>query len=157
MDFIMGLPPSALKKNTIWVIVYRFTKWAHFLPIRDTYGVEKLSQLHVKGIVHLYGIPLGIVSDKDQRFQACFWKVLQKAFGTKLNFSSSYHPETDGQAKRMNQILEDMLRACVLEFQRKWEEDLLLVEFSYNNIYQSTLKMVPFEALYERKCRMPLC
>jgi len=74
-----------------------------------------------------------------------------------LNFSSSYHPKTDGQTERVNQILEDMLRACVLEFQGKWEYDLPLVEFSYNNSYQSTIRMAPFEALYERKCRTPLC
>jgi len=82
---------------------------------------------------------------------------LQKAFGTKLNFSSSYHPETDGQTERVNQILEDMLRAYILDFQGKWEEYLPLVEFSYNNSYQSTIHMAPFEALYGRKCRTPLC
>jgi len=105
----------------------------------------------------LHRIHLDIVSDRDQRFQAPFWQALQKALGTKLNFSSSYHLETDGQTQRVNQILEDMLRACVLEFQGKWEEDLPLVEFSYNNSYQSTIKMAPFDALYGRKCRTPLC
>ena len=74
-----------------------------------------------------------------------------------MTFSSSCHHETDGHTKRVNQILENMLRACVLEFQGKWEDDLPLVEFSYNNSYQSTIRMAPFEALYERKCRTPLC
>lgn len=112
----MGLPLSASKKNAIWVIVDRLTKSAHFLPIKDTWGVERLAQLYVKEIVRLHGIPSDIVSDRDQRFKARFWQALQKAFGTKLNFSSSYHPETDGQTERVNQILEDMLRACALEF-----------------------------------------
>ena len=143
MDFVMGLPLSASKKNAIWVIVDRLTKSAYFLLIKDTWGVEKLAQLYVKEIVRLHGIPLDIVSDRDQRFQARFQQALQKAFGTKLNFSSFYHPETDGQMERVNQILEDMLRACVLEFQREWEDDLPLVEFSYNNSYQSTIRMGP--------------
>jgi len=119
--------------------------------------VEKLAQLYVKEIVQLHGIPLDVVSDRDQKFQAYFWQALQKAFGTKLNFSSSYHPETDRQTKRVNQILEDMLSACVLEFQGKWEDDLPLVEFSYNNSHQSTIRMAPCEALYGRKCRTLLC
>ena len=97
------------------------------------------------------------MSDRDQRFQARFWQALQNAFGTKLNFSNSYHPETDGQTERVNQILEDMLRACVLDFQGKCKDYLPLLEFSYNNSYQSTIKMGPFEALYGRKCRTPLC
>ena len=120
-------------------------------------GIERLAQLYVKEIVRLHGIPKDIVSDRDRRFQARFWQALQKAFGTKLNFSSSYHPEIDGQTKRVNQILEDMLRAYILHFQGKWEEYLPLVEFSYNNSYQSTIHMAPCEALYGRRCRTPLC
>jgi len=100
---------------------------------------------------------LNVVSDRDQRFQARFLQALQKAFGMKLNFNISCHPETDEQTERVNQILEDMLRACVLEFQGKWENDLPLMEFSYNNSYQSTIKMTPFEGLYEKKCKILLC
>jgi len=92
----MGLPLSVLKKDATWVIVDRLTKLAYFFLIRDTWGVEKLAQLHVKEIVRLHEIPPDLVSDRDQRFQARFWQVLQKAFATKLNFSSSYHPEIDG-------------------------------------------------------------
>ena len=131
----MGLPISASKKNAIWVIVDRLTNSTHFLPIHDTWGIERLAQLYVKEIGRLHGIPKDIVSDRDRRFQARFWQALRKAFGTKLNFSSSYHPETDGQTERVNQVLEDMLRACVLDFQGKWEEYLPLLEFSYNNSY----------------------
>jgi len=153
----MGLPFSASKKNTIWIIINQLTKSVYFLSIRDTWGAKKLAQLHVKEIVRLHEIPLDVILDRDQRFQTRFWQAHQKAFGTKLNFSSSYHPETDGQIDKVNQILEDMLRACVLEFQGKWEDILLPVEFSYNNGYQSTIKMPPFEALYGTKCRTTLC
>jgi len=83
-------------------------------------------------------------------------KIKKKTFGTKLNFSSSYHPETTGQTERVNQTLENMLRVCVLGFQRKQEDYLSLVNFLYDNIYQSTIKIVPFEAVYGRKCRTPL-
>jgi len=156
MDLVLNLPLFASKENAIWVIVDQLTKSAHFLPIKDTWGVERLAQLYVKEIVLRHRIPLDTISDRDQRFEAHFWQALQKAFGTKLNLSSSYHPETDGQTKRVNQIVEDMLRACVLEFRGKWEDDLPLLEFSYNNSYKSTIKMAPLEALYGRKCRTPL-
>ena len=142
MDFVMGLLLFASKKNAICVIVDRLTKSAHVLPFRDTQLVEKLAQLYVKEIFQFHGIPTDIVSDRDQRFQAhFFWQALQKAFGTKLNSSSSYHLETNVQTERKKQILEDVLRAPIWEFQGKWEDDLLLMEFSYNNTYQSTIKM----------------
>jgi len=99
MNFVMGLPLSASNKNAIWVIVDRFTKSAHVLPIKDTWGVERPTQLYVKETVRLQGIPLDIVSDSDQRFQALFWQALQKALGTKLNFSSSYHLKQMGKLK----------------------------------------------------------
>jgi len=157
MDFVMGLPLTASRRNAIWVIVDRLTKTAHFIAIHDTWEIDKLANIYVKEVVKLHGVPKDIISDRDPRFQARFWKALQKAFGTKLQFSSSYHPETDGQTERVNQIVEDMLRACVLDFQGKWEEYLPLAEFSYNNSYQATIKMAPFEALYGRRCRTPLC
>lgn len=119
--------------------------------------MDGLAQIFVKEVVQLYGVPRDIILNRDLSFQACFWKVLQKAFGTKLKFSSSYHLETNGQIERVNQIIEDMLRACVLDCQGKWVDYLPLAEFSYNNSYQATIKMAPFEALYSRKCRTPLC
>ena len=96
MDFIMGLCISASKKNVIWVIMDRLTKYAHFIPIHDTWGAQKLAQLYVEEIVRLHGMPKDIVSNKDQRFRGQFRQDLQKAFGAKLNFSSSYNLETDG-------------------------------------------------------------
>jgi len=102
-------------------------------------------------------VPETIVSDRDPRFQSRFWINLAKALGTKLHLSTAAHPQTDGQSERTIQILEDMLRACTLDFGGNWEKYLSLVEFAYNNSYQSTIGMPPFEALYGRKCRSPIC
>jgi hypothetical protein len=106
--------------------------------------------------VRLHGIPKTIVSDRGALFVARFWEQLQESLGTHAIRSSAYHPQTDGQTKRVNQILEDMLRACVLHYGKNWDKCLSLAEFSYNNNYQSSLKMAPFEALYGRRCRTPL-
>jgi transposase InsO family protein len=107
-------------------------------------------------IVHLHGIPKTIISDRGAQFVARFWEQLQDALGTKLIRGSAYHPQTDGQTERVNQILEDMLRACVLQYDKNWDKCLSLAEFSYNNSYQTSLKMAPFEALYCCQCRTPL-
>jgi len=119
MDFVMGLPITASRKNAIWVIVDRLTKSAPFVPIHDSWAVDRLTQLYVKEIVRLHGVPRDIISDGDFLFQACFWKALQKSFGTKLQFSSAYRPKTDGQTERVNQIVEDMPRACDSRFSRQ--------------------------------------
>jgi len=108
-------------------------------------------------VVRLYGVPVSIVSDRDTRFLSQFWRSLQESLGTRLNFSIAYHPQTNGQSERTIQILEDMLRACMLDLQGSWEDQLHLAEFAYNNSYQASIKMAPFEALYGRKCRSPLC
>jgi hypothetical protein len=97
-----------------------------------------------------------IVSDRGAQFIARFWEQLQESLGTKLVRSSAYHPQTDGQTERVNQILEDMLRACAIDYDKNWDNYLSSVEFAYNNIYQSSLKMAPFEALYGRRCQTPL-
>jgi transposase InsO family protein len=115
-----------------------------------------LATLYIENIVRLHGVPSRIVSDRGTQFTSRFWKSLHKAMGTKLDFSSAYHPQTDGQTERVNQILEDLLRACVLTYGKDWEQSLPYAEFSYNNGYQTSLGMSPFEALYGRKCRTPL-
>ena len=107
--------------------------------------------MYVQEIVRLHGIPLNIVSDRDPRFTSRFWKALQQAFGTQLRFSTAYHPQTDGQTERTIQTLEDMLRACVMEQGKGWDKYLPLVEFAYNNSYHSSIKIAPYEALYDRK------
>jgi hypothetical protein len=103
-------------------------------------------------------VPKKIVSDRGSVFTSAFWGNLHATLGSQLDFSTAYHPETGGQTERTNQILEDMLRACALDFGGSWDEHLPLPEFSYNNnSYQSSLKAVPFEVLYRRKCRSPIC
>ncbi|CAJ2668539.1 unnamed protein product [Trifolium pratense] len=119
--------------------------------------VPKLAEIYVEQIVRLHGIPTSIISDRDPRFTSRFWESLQEALGTKLRLSSAYHPQTDGQSERTIQSLEDLLRACVLEQNVNWDSCLPLVEFTYNNSYHSSIGMAPFEALYGRRCRTPLC
>lgn len=157
MDFVTGLPRTSAGYDAIWVIVDRLTKVAAFIPVKKTFSLERLAKLYVREIVANYGVLLSIVSDRDPRFVSRFWKSLHNALGTKLNFSTAYHPQSDGQSERVIQILEDMLRASVLDFNEKWEEALPLVKFAYNNSYQSSIKMAPYEALYGRRCRSPIC
>ncbi|KAD7478106.1 hypothetical protein E3N88_01242 [Mikania micrantha] len=157
MDFITKLPLTAKRHDTIWVIVDRLTKSAHFLPIRETYTSEKLSELFVKEIITRHGVPVSIVSDRDTRFVSRFWKRFHESMGTRLNISTAYHPQTDGQSERTIQTLEDMLRACIIDFGGSWDDHLPLVEFSYNNSYHASIGMPPYEALYGRRCRTPVC
>jgi len=111
----------------------------------------------VKEIIRLLGKPPSIVSDRDLRFTSRFWQTLQAALGTQLRMSSTYHPQTDGQSKRTIQSLEDLLRTCVLDHLGTWSDMLPLVEFTYNNSYHSSIGMTPYEALYGKRCRTPLC
>nr|GEV45052.1 putative reverse transcriptase domain-containing protein [Tanacetum cinerariifolium] len=129
MDFITKLSKTTNGYDTIWVIVDRLTKSAHFLPMRENDPIEKLMKLYMKEIVTRHGVPVSIIFDRDGRFTSLFWKALHKALGTRLDMSTAYHPETDSQSERTIQTLEDMLCACA----------------------------APFEALYGRKCRSPVC
>ncbi|GJY41679.1 reverse transcriptase domain-containing protein [Tanacetum coccineum] len=156
MDLVTKLPRSSSGYDAIWVIVDRLTKSAHFLPIREDYKTEKLARIYINEIVARHGVPVSIISDRDGRFASHLWQALQKALGTKLHMSTAYHPETDGQSERTIQTLEDMLRACVMDFGGSWDTHLPLVEFSYNNSYHTSVKCAPFEALYGRKCRSPV-
>jgi hypothetical protein len=156
MDFVTGLPLTRKRHDTIWVVVDRLSKSAHFLPIRTNYSVSMLSEIFTKEIIRLHGTPVEIVSDRDPRFTSRFWKGFQSAWETKLKFSTAFHPQTDGQSERTIQTLEDMLRACSLDWPGSWDEYLCLVEFAYNNSWQASIGMAPFEALYGRKCRTPI-
>ncbi|GKD03017.1 putative reverse transcriptase domain-containing protein [Tanacetum coccineum] len=143
--------------DTIWVIVDRLTKFAIFTPMRETDSMEKLARIYLKEVVMRHGIPVLIICDCDPRFASNFWRSLQKALGTNLDMSITYHPQTDGQSERTIQTLKDMLRTCVIDFGNGWVRHLPLVEFSYNNSYHTSIKATPFEALYGRKCRSPVC
>ena len=157
VDLLGGLPMTQSGHDSIWVIVDRLTKSAHFLPVRTNYPMERYAQLYINEIVRLHGVPKSIISDRDPRFTSEFWESLNAAMGTKLKFSTAYHPQTDGQTERTIQTLEDMLRACAMEMSGSWDKYLPLVEFSYNNSYHSSIQMAPYEALYGRKCRSPIC
>jgi hypothetical protein len=156
MDFIVGLPNTSQRHDSIWVIIDRLTKTAHFLPVHTTYSAKKYAEVYLNQIVQLHGVPKTIISDRGAQFIARFWEQLQYALGTKLIRSSAYHPQTDGQTERVNQILEDMLRACIIHYGTSWDKCLALAEISYNNSYQSSLQMAPFEVLYGRRYRTPL-
>ncbi|GKF07693.1 putative reverse transcriptase domain-containing protein, partial [Tanacetum coccineum] len=134
MDFVSGLPRMPSGYDTIWVIVDRLTKSAHFLPIKKMDIMEKLTRLYLKEIMCRHG-----------------------ALGINLDMSTAYRPQTDGQSERTIQTLKDMLHACVIDFGNSWDHHLPLVEFSYNNSYHASIKAAPYEALYERKCRLPVC
>ena len=115
MDFVVGLPRSRDGYDSIWVIMDRLTKSAHFLPVKATYFVAKLAKLYVKYIVCLHGVPASIVFDRGFMFTSQFWQKLQEAMGTRLDFSTAFHPQTDGQSERTIQTLEDILRMYVLD------------------------------------------
>nr|GEW17449.1 hypothetical protein [Tanacetum cinerariifolium] len=131
MDFVTKLPKTAAGQDTIWVIVDHLTKSAYFLPMREDDTLEKLTRQYLKEVVSRNGVPISIISDRDGRFTSNFWKSLNKALGTRLDMSTAYHPETDGQSERTIQMLED--------------------------IYHTSIMAAPFEALYGRKCRSPIC
>ncbi|GJS18001.1 putative reverse transcriptase domain-containing protein [Tanacetum coccineum] len=156
MDFVTKLPKTTSGQDTIWVIVDRLTKSAHFLPMKETDSMEKLTRQYLKEVVSRHGVPISIISDRDSKFTSHFWKSLNEALGTQLDMSTTYHPHTDGQSERTIQTLEDMPRACVINFGKCWDRHLPLVEFSYNNSYHTSIKAAPFEALYGRKCRSPI-
>jgi hypothetical protein len=155
-DFIVGLPTTQSSYDSIWVIIDHFLKVAHFIPVKTTYKGAKLAELYIARIVCLHGLPKKIVSDRGTQFMSRFWEKLHEIMDTRLNFSSAYHPQTNGQTERVNQILEDMLRACTLKDSKSWDKCLPNAEFSYNNCYQKSLKMSTFKVLYGRKCRTPL-
>ncbi|GKC91539.1 putative reverse transcriptase domain-containing protein, partial [Tanacetum coccineum] len=157
LDLVIKLPKTPSGYDAIWVIFNRLTKSALFITIRETYSMDKLTKLYIKEIDSRHGVPVSIISDRDSKFTSNFWQSFQKAFGTQLDMSTAYHPQTDGQSERTIQTLEDMLRACIIDFGKSWDNHLPLVKFSYNNSYHSSIKSSPFEALYGQKCRSPVC
>eukprot|EP00253_Pinus_taeda_P029605 PITA_29605 len=155
MDFIIGLPRTRKNNDSIMVVVDKLSNAAHFIPVQSTYKAVKIAHIFMKNVFKLHGLPKVIISDRDVKFTSAFWRTLFAELGTQLNFSTTYHPQTDGQTERVNQVVEDMLRACVMMRPTQWEEYLHLVEFAYNNGYHTSTQLSPFEVLYGRKCRTP--
>ncbi|KAA0058337.1 DNA/RNA polymerases superfamily protein [Cucumis melo var. makuwa] len=156
-DFLFGLPRTSNGHDGIWVIIDRLTKTTQFIPVKATFTLDQLARLYVDKIMSQYGVPVSIASYRDSRFTSKIWPCLHKAMGTGLKFSTSFHPHTDGKSEKTIQALEDMLRACVLQLKGSWDTHLPLMEFAYNNIYKSSIDMVPYEALYGRPCRTSVC
>jgi hypothetical protein len=156
MDFITGLPITSKKHDSIMVVMEKLTKYAHLIPLKTTHRATDVANIFLKEVAHLHRIPKTIVSDRDSKFTSNFWKGLFKGFRMNLNFSTTYHPESDGQKKRVNRVVEDILRMYLMDKPSRWEDYLHLVEFAYNNGYHASLKMSPFEALYGRKCNTPV-
>nr|XP_043625638.1 uncharacterized protein LOC122597070 [Erigeron canadensis] len=145
------IPSSCTLKETLFDETHKsksVNKKCLILPIRESSSSEVLADLFVKEVVARHGIPVSIVSDRDTRFTSHFWRMFHEDMGTKLHFSTTYHPQTDGQSERTIQTLEDMLRACIIDFGGPWDAYLPLAEFSYNNSYHSSIKMPPYEMLY---------
>ncbi|GKC51324.1 putative reverse transcriptase domain-containing protein [Tanacetum coccineum] len=152
MDFITKLPRTGSGHDSIWVIVDRSTKFAHFLYIHEEFNMDRKARFYLNEMVARHGVPISITSNRDSRFTSRFWQSMQEALGTRLDMSLAYHPKIDGQSERTIQTLKDMLRACIIDFEGCWDVHLSLVEFSYNNNYHYSVRCAPFEALYGRKC-----
>jgi hypothetical protein len=147
MDFIEGLPTSE-GSNVILVVVDRFTKYAHFVPMKHPYSAPQVARIFVDSVVKLHGMPHSITSDRDAIFTSNFWKLLFKSLGTKLQYTTAYHPQTDGQSERVNQCLEMFLRCMVQDEPKQWKKWLALAEFWYNSTVHTSLGCSPFKALY---------
>ncbi|GJV04351.1 putative reverse transcriptase domain-containing protein [Tanacetum coccineum] len=128
MDFVTKLPKTSTGQDTIWVIVDRLTKSTHFLPMKETDSMEKLTRQYLKEVLSRHGVPVSIISDRDSEFTSHFWQSLNKDLGTQLDRSTTYHPQTDGQSERTIPTLEDMLRACAIDFGKGWDRHLPLAE-----------------------------
>eukprot|EP00253_Pinus_taeda_P019401 PITA_19401 len=155
MDFITRFPKTKRNNDSIMVVVDKLSKAAHFIPVQSTYKAAQIAHIFMQNVFKLHGLPKTIISDRDVKFTSAFWRTLFAELGTQLNFSTAYHPQTDRQTERVNQLVEDMLRAYVMQQPMLWEEYLHLVEFAYNNGYHTSTQMSPFEILYGRKCRTP--
>lgn len=147
MDFVEGLPLSG-SANAILVVVDKFSKYNHFLPLKHPFSASSVARLFMDNIFKLHGMPLRIVSDRDKVFTSRFWQLLFQLSGTELRMSTTYHPQTDGQTERVNQCLETYLRCFAHACPRKWSCWLSLAEFWYNSSYHSSLGRTPFEVLY---------
>ena len=132
------------------------TKASHFIPVKSMYKTKAIAKIFMKEIFRLHGLPKAIVSDRDPKFTSNFWKGLFADLGTNLNFNTSYHPHTNGQKERVNQVLEYMLRMYVMVKPTEWEDYLYLVDFAYNNGQQASMEISPYEDLYGRRCRTPV-
>ncbi|GJP86111.1 hypothetical protein CLOP_g16170 [Closterium sp. NIES-67] len=156
LDFITGLPPTSSGHDAILVVIDKFSKMGHFIPTHTTARTEETAQLFVRHIISQHGIPTTLISDRDPKFTSKFWKELMSLLGTKLAMSSAYHPQTDGQTERLNQIVEQLLRAACKDDISKWDLHLPVLEFAYNNATHAATGQTPFFLCYGRHPLTPL-
>jgi hypothetical protein len=148
MDFVLGLPKTQKGNDSIYVVVDRFSKMAHFIACKKTNDATNIANLFFLEVVRLHGLPLRIVSDRDTKFVGHFWRTLWRKLGTKLNFSSTYHPQTNGKLEVVSKILGNILRILVYENPKQWDQFLSQVEFTYNDSPNRSTCMSPFHIVY---------
>ena len=153
MDFVIGFSRTQKSYDSIWVIVDRLTKFAHFIPIKSTRSVKDHARIFTEEIVCCHCNSLSIILDRGAQFTFRFWWLFKKDLATTVKLSITFHPQTYGQAERTIQTFDDILRECIIDFKRNWDKNLTLVEFAYNNSFHSSISMAPYEALYDRRCR----
>ena len=156
MDFIVGLPPTRRQNDSIWAMVDRMIKSVHYIPVKSTYSAEDYAKVYVYDIVSLHFVRLSIISNRGTQLTSRFWRSFQKVLGIRVKLSTTFHPQTDGQAERTIQTLEDMLRPSITDFKGYWDKYFPLVEFAYNSSFHSSVSMAPYQAFYDRICRSPI-
>jgi hypothetical protein len=144
LEFITSFPKTQKQNDSNMVVIDKLSKSAHFIPVKSTFKAINIAEIFMKEIFRLHGIPKMVISDRDVKFTSAFWKELFAGLNTNLNFSTIYHPQTDGKNERTNQIIEDILCMYVRPKPNKWEDYMHLVEFAYNNGYQTSAKLNPF-------------